>query len=447
MMSAVAGLLPEVTTVVSNAVALHPVVPRLARLTSRYATNTVGRFMKYLNPQWGRPPRAGRRRSTGRVRSTHPRVQQCGLQAFELHLRHRLPGAVAHENLDRGYPRVARRRVRSGADDLLPPNGQMHRCRAPRTDRQIPSLPMLHRSAGPPRTDARFVFFAGGDQCCFLPPSQQRTYDYFDPTGPGRLAAFRHARATGTSTCSSAACGPRHFPAHHGRAAELTFHRSRFGAAMGIPRGRNTRRRACLCRRHRLRDAGQLRDSPALMAAFPIAGTRRRAAPARRRASGPAMDSRAADGHGDPLPHDRYRQPTSNTRLAIACTTGAAGTALAAGRCSMGLRHRAVRGRPAGQQRGVREGRQGHLGHAQAPGQPRLHDHAARCPASTTSTASSVRTSRSTAARVALPLNVGATNYCVFRGMLMKSMIYFHKQAVPAGLGTARARRPSARRG
>jgi hypothetical protein len=61
MMSAVAGLLPEITTVVSNAVALHPIVPRLAYLKSRYVTNSVGRFLTYLNRNGG-----SRRRAAGR---------------------------------------------------------------------------------------------------------------------------------------------------------------------------------------------------------------------------------------------------------------------------------------------------------------------------------------------------------------------------------------------
>jgi len=31
----------------------------------------------------------------------------------------------------------------------------------------------------PPRTDARFAFLAGECNACFLPESQQRTYDFF----------------------------------------------------------------------------------------------------------------------------------------------------------------------------------------------------------------------------------------------------------------------------
>ena len=36
MMSAVAGLLPQVTTIVSNAVSLHPVVPSFSEFKLRY---------------------------------------------------------------------------------------------------------------------------------------------------------------------------------------------------------------------------------------------------------------------------------------------------------------------------------------------------------------------------------------------------------------------------
>jgi hypothetical protein len=37
MMSAVAGLVPQVTTIVANAVSLHPVIPAWSRLKIGYA--------------------------------------------------------------------------------------------------------------------------------------------------------------------------------------------------------------------------------------------------------------------------------------------------------------------------------------------------------------------------------------------------------------------------
>ncbi|MDB5887402.1 MAG: esterase, partial [Rhodocyclales bacterium] len=53
MMSAVAGLVPQVTTIVSNAVALHPVVPTLSRFKLAVASPLVAKMTDYLNPQWG----------------------------------------------------------------------------------------------------------------------------------------------------------------------------------------------------------------------------------------------------------------------------------------------------------------------------------------------------------------------------------------------------------
>jgi hypothetical protein len=38
--------------------------------------------------------------------------------------------------------------------------------------------------AEPPATDARFAFFAGAHNRCFLPDSQERTYEYFDAHRP-----------------------------------------------------------------------------------------------------------------------------------------------------------------------------------------------------------------------------------------------------------------------
>ena len=54
MMSAVAGLVPDVSVVVSNAVSLHPVVNRMAKLKLQYVVPPTARVLGYLDPQWGR---------------------------------------------------------------------------------------------------------------------------------------------------------------------------------------------------------------------------------------------------------------------------------------------------------------------------------------------------------------------------------------------------------
>jgi pimeloyl-ACP methyl ester carboxylesterase len=53
MMAAVAGLVPEVTTIVSNAVSLHTVVPWLSRVKLS-GVPLFGLLSDYMNPQWGR---------------------------------------------------------------------------------------------------------------------------------------------------------------------------------------------------------------------------------------------------------------------------------------------------------------------------------------------------------------------------------------------------------
>ena len=75
-MAAVAGLLPQVDTIVSNAVSLHPQVCTASRLKSVLAVPLVGLLTDHLNPQWadGRGEGADRlpaRLLTGLVRLTH----------------------------------------------------------------------------------------------------------------------------------------------------------------------------------------------------------------------------------------------------------------------------------------------------------------------------------------------------------------------------------------
>src|SRR5207302_6155331 len=54
MMSAMAGLVPEVKTIVSNAVSIHPIVPWLANLKLRWMVPLTARVLGYMDPQWGK---------------------------------------------------------------------------------------------------------------------------------------------------------------------------------------------------------------------------------------------------------------------------------------------------------------------------------------------------------------------------------------------------------
>ena len=52
MMSAVAGLVPEVKVIVSNAVSLHPVVPEITKFKITASVPLLKQVTDYLNPQW-----------------------------------------------------------------------------------------------------------------------------------------------------------------------------------------------------------------------------------------------------------------------------------------------------------------------------------------------------------------------------------------------------------
>ena len=72
MMAAVAGLVPQVDTIVTNAVSLHPVVPKVSALKLRVAVPAVGLMLRYLNPQWGlHAPNVPAKLLVALVRATH----------------------------------------------------------------------------------------------------------------------------------------------------------------------------------------------------------------------------------------------------------------------------------------------------------------------------------------------------------------------------------------
>jgi hypothetical protein len=191
MMSAVAGLLPEVDTVVSNAVSLHTVVPRLSTMKIGWMAPVVARLLPHVSPAWGNRPQGFLQRSiVGFVRATHHECDNTVCKMVSFTYGSGWPALWSHDNLD-----VATHEWIRGEFAEVPMTffAQMNRCiRAghlvPVSDRA--GLPSSY-VAQPPQTDARFVLLAGEDNKCFLPESQARTFEFLAQHRPGRDALHR----------------------------------------------------------------------------------------------------------------------------------------------------------------------------------------------------------------------------------------------------------------
>lgn len=185
MMSAVAGLVPEVTTILSNAVSLHPVVPLTAGLKLHVAVPLVARLTPYLDCQWGLDsPTLFAKALTAFVKLTHRECDNivCRYASFTYGVG--FPTLWRHENLNDDTHRWL-----TGEFAAVPLTFFQQIRRSVRKGRliSVEGRPDLPRQFGlhPPRTEARVAFFAGALNRCFLPESQSRTFRYFDALRPG----------------------------------------------------------------------------------------------------------------------------------------------------------------------------------------------------------------------------------------------------------------------
>ena len=124
MMSAVAGLVPEVTTIVANAVSLHPVVPRLSRFKLSNVVPLVARLTPYMNPQWGlSAPNATAKALALMVRITHHECDNAVCKMVSFTYGTGFPALWRHENLNPATHEWVEAGVRPRAAVVLPPDG------------------------------------------------------------------------------------------------------------------------------------------------------------------------------------------------------------------------------------------------------------------------------------------------------------------------------------
>ncbi len=205
-MSVVAGLVPEVKTVISNAVSLHPIIPAFSRFKITYATPLLRLVTDYLNPQWGlRAPTWTAKLVNLLVRLTHWECSNPVCKEVSFTYGSGRPALWRHENLDEATHEWLKWEF---AQVPLTFFAQMKRCVECGHLVSVSGFKELPADfiGQPPATDARFAFFAGENNLCFLPESQVKTYRYFDQqrrnyhslytlAGYGHLDVFMGANA------------------------------------------------------------------------------------------------------------------------------------------------------------------------------------------------------------------------------------------------------------
>ncbi len=183
-MSAVAGLVPQVETIVSNAVSLHPVVPWISQKKLKYATPIVEKLTPYLNPQWGLEARGlVQKMITGLVRLTHHECKNTVCRMVSFTYGTGFPTLWSHENLNDETHEWLKHEFKFVPLTFF---RQIYRCVKKGHLVSVEGLPGLPDDfvAQPAQTDARFAFFSGENNICFLPESQRRSFEFMNQQRP-----------------------------------------------------------------------------------------------------------------------------------------------------------------------------------------------------------------------------------------------------------------------
>jgi pimeloyl-ACP methyl ester carboxylesterase len=191
-MSAVAGLLPEVRTIVTNAVSLHPVIPKFSHVKLRGIAPLVARLTPYLDPRWGTvvdPPSGVAKALVGFVRLTHHECDNLVCRMVSFTYGTGFPCLWEHENLNDDTHAWLTNEFAKVPMTFF---AQMAKCVTRGHLVSVDGYKELPESfvARPPQTDARFVLLAGEENRCFLAESQRRTFRWLDGLQPGRHSLY-----------------------------------------------------------------------------------------------------------------------------------------------------------------------------------------------------------------------------------------------------------------
>ena len=176
MISAIKGLIPQVKTIVSNAVSLHPIVPQFSKFKLNYLVPAVKPITKYLNPQWGDyAPDLKAKAFKLLVKLTHPENDTNVGKFVSFTYGTGFPALWELENLTpetKDWIRTEFGNVPLTFFDQIKRSVKQGSLVSAKGDVNYGSLK--------PKTDARFVFLTGKLNKCFCSESQLITYTYFN---------------------------------------------------------------------------------------------------------------------------------------------------------------------------------------------------------------------------------------------------------------------------
>ena len=190
MMSICAGLLPElpeVTTVVSNAIALHADVRTLMDIKMPFAMGALRHRMDGMDAQWGYHAPGFWAKVTRSLMLLHQECDNPVCRMSSVVYGAGWPVLWRHENLDDATHEWLKGEVGWA------PMAFFEQIRASLKAGELVStgkyplskLPLRFASQMP-ITNARFVFMTGSMNGCFLPSGMARTFDFFEKAAPGK---------------------------------------------------------------------------------------------------------------------------------------------------------------------------------------------------------------------------------------------------------------------
>jgi len=180
VMSALAGLLPQVKTIVTNAVSVYTVVPGFSKFKLDVAVPLMKGLFPYLNPQWGDDaPSLRTKMLRGVVELTHHECHNAVCKFSSFTYGTGFPVLWRHENLNDDTHEWLKHEFANVPMTFFQQMAQCVRRGNLVSLGKFPQLPADY-AAQKPQTDARFVFLTGDKNVCFLPASQQRSFAFME---------------------------------------------------------------------------------------------------------------------------------------------------------------------------------------------------------------------------------------------------------------------------